>query len=349
MKEKLKKLPFGIIFGISLIACFYLTTAFVALYIVLNGVEAQTGGSITMFEHWYQILIFIFDIIFFITMILTLIFYFKNKKPKIKNNKILPKLFKRSPLTLIASFFAIMLAVSYIGGDLMLKHEAAINGVLGTNPYERIEDKDNSTVINDYKSDFLNNDGSFDDQKMRENSQEVALQAAVEGTVLLWNNENALPLKDNERVSLFGISQANYAYLGEGSGQMSVSPKENLRSAFQNVGLKFNTDLFMHYASLLSNHKRDSRRAVNEVSWEEINDKVNTSVQNNDVAIMTISRVAGEHYDILPTNKDNFVDSNNYLDLSTTEKNVLDHLGDLKKNGKIKKIVLLINSSNLIS
>lgn len=83
----------------------------------------------------------------------------------------------------------------------MLKHEAAINGVLGTNPYERIEDKDNSTVINDYKSDFLNNDGSLNDQKMRENSQEVALQAAVEGTVLLWNNEKALPLKENERVS----------------------------------------------------------------------------------------------------------------------------------------------------
>lgn len=41
MKEKLKKLPFGIIFGISLIACVYLATAFVALYIVLNGVEAQ--------------------------------------------------------------------------------------------------------------------------------------------------------------------------------------------------------------------------------------------------------------------------------------------------------------------
>lgn len=54
MKEKL---PFGIIFGINLIACFYLTTAFVTLYIVLNGVEAQTGGSITMFEHWYQILV----------------------------------------------------------------------------------------------------------------------------------------------------------------------------------------------------------------------------------------------------------------------------------------------------
>ena len=348
MKEKLKELPFGIIFGISLIACFYLTVAFVALYIVLNGVEAQTGGSITIFEHWYQILIFIFVIIFFITLILSLIFYFKNKKPKIKNDKILPKLFKRSPLVLFASFFAIMLAVSYIGGDLMLKHEAAINGVLGTNPYERIEDKDNSIVINDYKSDFLNNDGSLNDQKMRENSQEVALQAAVEGTVLLWNNEKALPLKENERVSLFGIAQANYAYLGEGSGQMSVSPKENLRSAFQNVGLKFNTDLFMHYASLLSTHKRDSRRAVNEVSWEEISDKVNTTVQNNDVAIMTISRVAGEHYDILPTNKDNFVDSNNYLDLSTTEKNVLDHLGDLKKNGKIKKIVLLINSSNAL-
>ena len=74
MKEKLKELPFGIIFGISLIACFYLTVAFVALYIVLNGVEAQTGGSITIFEHWYQILIFIFDIIFFITLILSLIF-----------------------------------------------------------------------------------------------------------------------------------------------------------------------------------------------------------------------------------------------------------------------------------
>lgn len=65
MKEKLKELPFGIIFGISLIACFYLTVAFVALYIVLNGVEAQTGGSITIFEDWYQTLIFILYYIFY--------------------------------------------------------------------------------------------------------------------------------------------------------------------------------------------------------------------------------------------------------------------------------------------
>ena len=348
MKDKLKKLPMGIIAGISAIICFYLTVAFIAIYIVLNGVEAQTGGSITIFEHWYQILIFIFDVLSLGTLITSLIFYFKNKKVKETNKKPLAKLFKRSPLVLLASFFAIMLAISYIGGDIMLAHEAAINGVLGTNPYKKIEDKDNATVINDYKSDFTNEDGSFNDEKMRENSQEVALEAATEGTVLLWNNEKALPLKENERVSFFGIAQANYAYLGEGSGQMSVSPKDNLRNAFQNVGLKFNTDLFMHYASLLSSHKRDSRRAVNEVTWDEISDKVSSSVQSDDVAIMTISRVAGEHYDILPTNKDNFVDANNYLDLSVTEKNVLDHLGEMKKNGQIKKIVLLINSSNAL-
>ena len=63
---------------------------------------------------------------------------------------------------------------------------------------------------------------------------------------------------------------------------------------------------------------------------------------------MIISRVAGEHYDITSTTRDDYVDPGNYLDLTQDEVDVLTNLIQLKNQGKVKKVILLINSANAL-
>ena len=53
---------------------------------------------------------------------------------------------------------------------------------------------------------------------------EKILEAAQEGIVLLRNNENTLPLSENETVSIFGRCQFDFYKCGMGSGGSVRSP-----------------------------------------------------------------------------------------------------------------------------
>ncbi len=277
--------------------------------------------------------------------------------------KTLKKIFKRSLWTMLTVFFGIMLAVVAVGADIADGFQAAINGFLGTNPYKRVTVGETNGPDTDYfKSDYTEKDADgntvyekdadgiwhavYDDQAMRKNSQEVALQAAVEGSVLLWNKNNALPLAQDSRVSMFGISSANYAFLGDGSGGMSVTPPNTLRVAFGNYGLAFNSQLFVKYAELTSKYSRAHRTNPNEAHWDDVKDVAQSSMEAGDTAVMIVSRISGEQYDIMPTNKDTFLDENNYLDLTVDEAEVLENIIALRNDGKLAKVVLLINSVN---
>ena len=60
----MRKLPWGIIMGVCAMLVFFLTVGTVAAYIILNGVAAQTNETASLFGEWYQVLMFVFDIIF---------------------------------------------------------------------------------------------------------------------------------------------------------------------------------------------------------------------------------------------------------------------------------------------
>ena len=48
----------------------------------------------------------------------------------------------------------------------------------------------------------------------------LAIQAVSEGSVLLKNDNNALPLQENTKVAVYGRIQTNYYKSGTGSGGM---------------------------------------------------------------------------------------------------------------------------------
>ena len=114
----------------------------------------------------------------------------------------LKKIFNRTFWTVSSSFLALDFILMTVGGVIAQKYNTQINNVFNINPYE-IVNKDNSNENTEYyKSDYYLDDGQYDHQKMRENSLSVSLQAALEGSVLLWNDNKALPLKEKEKVNL---------------------------------------------------------------------------------------------------------------------------------------------------
>lgn len=281
------------------------------------------------------------------------------------------KILNRSIWTVLSIFLAMDFSLLMVGGVIAQKYDNQINKVFGINPYEIVDQEGGNGEDSEYyKSDYYKNDGSYDHESMRQNSLKVAYQVATEGSVLLWNND-ALPLKENSKVNLFGVSSTNLLLCENGSGRVSPVVRNDLKSALENDGLEVNSKLFSAYKLLRTEgytrtdaiHIRGGDKdptnqpykeaAINEAPWNVLD---TTKVGNvtaslyEDAAIMIITRMSGEDQDTFKYYGKDFKEDDcfddNYMDLSANEADVLSNLKNLKAQGKIKKIILLINSTN---
>ncbi|HEY8391097.1 MAG TPA: glycoside hydrolase family 3 N-terminal domain-containing protein [Clostridia bacterium] len=290
------------------------------------------------------------------------------------------RIFKRSVWTLLSIFTGILFMISIIGSAIANENQAGINAMLGINAYKKIDISDDENVDTEYfKSKFYNSNGEYDHQAMRDNSEKIALQVAVEGSVLLWNNDigngaKALPLKKNTKVNLFGVStmvdnwsipSRHFLIQGEGSGMMydndsdpsrSLIRRANLSAELEKKGLIVNKQLVQRYneiggtyrKTLTMNSDFTYKFGLNEAPWSQIESTVNSSVDGG-AAVMIISRNAGEYKDILVGSNyvsNSHLDQYNYLDLSVEEADILNNLKRLKNEGRISSIILLINAAN---
>lgn len=79
MKKFLEKVPWGIFAGASGILCFYLTVAVFGIQFVFAQVNGQTGQAATIFDTWWQTLIFVFDIVCVIIFVSALTLFILKK------------------------------------------------------------------------------------------------------------------------------------------------------------------------------------------------------------------------------------------------------------------------------
>ena len=75
-----KKLPWGFLAGVCGVITFYLIAAIIAVFIILDRIEAETGGGTNLFGTWYQILLFFLALIFLAGTVILTIFGVKDKK-----------------------------------------------------------------------------------------------------------------------------------------------------------------------------------------------------------------------------------------------------------------------------
>ena len=131
----------------------------------------------------------------------------------------------------------------------------------------------------------------------------LARMAAAEGAVLLKNEEQALPLRENERISVFGRIQFDYYKSGAGSGGMVNTPYVvGILDALKEERLTLNEEVEETYREWIKDHPFDYGNGWAQDPWsqEEMplpEDLVKKAAAQSDAAVVIIGRTAGEDRD----------------------------------------------------
>ncbi len=136
----------------------------------------------------------------------------------------------------------------------------------------------------------------------------LSRRAAAEGCVLLENRNAVLPLKDGERVSLFGRMQQHYLGSGTGSGGLVVAPyRTNLLDELRaDPAVTVNEELAAVYAEWEKDNPVDNGNGgwatepYSQVEMPLTDEMVAGAAQKSDIALVVITRLAGESKDYSP-------------------------------------------------
>lgn len=199
-----------------------------------------------------------------------------------------------------------------------------------------------------------------------ENGRKVSMEQAKEGVVLLQNENNALPLSEDERsVSLIGYGSHNPVYCGAGSVSWNTTgDRSDFYDAFGYYGFTVNEDLKNYYTKNFGD--RDTKEGQSEMTGgdftiydheiTEYEDLLKKGGENGDVAVVTLSRMGGENNDLPmdmgdpdllgdPTLVDHKTgygdDGKSYLELQQVE---IDMLEAAREN--YDKVIVLLNTCN---
>ena len=193
--------------------------------------------------------------------------------------------------------------------------------------------------------------------------RELCYQIEAEGAVLLTNN-GSLPLAAGSKVSTLSVNSVDLTYGGTGSGNVDASKADNLKAALEKSGFTVNETLWNWYGSDEAKGLMDEvssgegkgesavlagQAPILEIDPAKYPENVKNSISEyDDAVIITFSRVGGEGYDPSFPGYEGNADAQNYLELNANERALLQYASDLKTAGKIKSIVVLINTSNAL-
>lgn len=185
-------------------------------------------------------------------------------------------------------------------------------------------------------------------------ANEVNEKIGEEGFVLL-KNENSLPLKKNAKVSVFGLNQNNMVYSGSGSSSKSNADGIDIFKSLDNAGISYNKTLKDYYSKLKSKYGRPASPTFGDIidgfstgeaplSAFNSNNPSSMAGEFLDAALVVISRIGGEGYDLPRTMKNiKGVEQNaHYLELDNNEKALLKNL--TSSSSPFNNVIVLINS-----
>lgn len=258
-------------------------------------------------------------------------------------------------LTFLSIPFAIIIIAAFTIVSMFDNTVALFVG--GT--FWKLENEDPEAIY--YESDFAS-----DEERVKRGS-ELVKQVEGEGAALLTNEDEALPLAKGAKVSLFSTSSVNIVYGGTGSANVDTTKCDNLKDALEKEGFEVNQTLWDFYetgdAAIYTREDagataQDSATAeettssygkaeIVEAPWDIYTEDVLKSVESyGDAAIVVLSRIGGEGADCYFDAA--LEDGRNYLALNQNEKDMMAGIKAMKDEGKIDKIVVLINTSNAL-
>lgn len=132
----------------------------------------------------------------------------------------------------------------------------------------------------------------------------LARQMAAEGTVLLENRDNALPLAPGSKAAIFGRAQCHYYKSGTGSGGMvNTDHVTGIWEALSGPGgYQCDADVRAVYTSWVAEHPYDAGGGWAQEPWFQpetplAEDVVRRAAAENDAAFVLLGRTAGEDQD----------------------------------------------------
>ena len=210
---------------------------------------------------------------------------------------------------------------------------------------------------------FFNAD-IFDREEFKEasfKSDELVKKIEEEGTVLLKNQNDCLPLVKEEKesypVNLFGWSSIDCGNvlrgIGTGYGRIDDSKKVTLSQALEENGFSVNQELLKFYEDFYKEDFNKKEMATRDVLFEPNLDSYPSSYLKNasnfsDTAIVTISRISGENCNEIKQYQEKINSlgetrdvTRHYLELSAEERELITYVEE-----NYSKVIILVNSTN---
>ena len=220
------------------------------------------------------------------------------------------------------------MGVAMAGTTIAWEQKGEINNFLGLNSkgtFQGTEFTEDGSLTNEGFNKYI------------EAAYDYCEQEEEEGSVLLYNKDNALPLTSTERkVTVFGRGSVDPVFRSTAGGSSTNKKYEQtLITSLKSAGFDVNQTLLDAYSSATPEERSVS--SVGEYAPSVYSTEVkNSFAGHNDVAFVTLSRFATEGQDLAMVNNK----GKRMLELDDNEKAML----DVVKNGGFKKIVLVLNS-----
>lgn len=271
----------------------------------------------------------------------------------------------------LTTLTASLLTVSVAAGPVVDSYRTDIDKFLGTKSSAMVTDSTDEDLYT-YKSDYSST------TELLDSIEDLGERMSEEGTVLLKNENNALPLSKDEtqKLSLLGFS----SYYPVQGGDMGSSLNENKGTDADTVdfvealdakGFKINEDLHDLYKSLESEFKTEVNMWGNIMEYyhitapatdgvfvskepsqekmDSVDDKWKDSMDDYNVMLVTIGRSSTENGTYLPgvdgVDASQNLNQTDPLGLSDDERDLINAAVEAKENNGGKVIVMLNNAN----
>ena len=271
----------------------------------------------------------------------------------------------------LTTLTASLLTVSVAAGPIVDSYRTDIDKFLGTKSSAMVTDSTDEDMYT-YKSDYSST------TELLDSIEDLGERMSEEGTVLLKNENNALPLSKDEtqKLSLLGFS----SYYPLQGGDMGSSLNENKGTDADTVdfvealdakGFKINEDLHDLYKSLEADFKTEvnmwgnimeyyhitapatdgvfASKEPSQEKMDSVDDKWKDSMDDYNVMLVTIGRSSTENGTYLPgvdgVDASQNLNQTDPLGLSDDERDLINAAVEAKENNGGKVIVMLNNAN----
>ena len=271
----------------------------------------------------------------------------------------------------LTTLTASLLTVSVAAGPVVDSYRTDIDKFLGTKSSAMVTDSTDEDLYT-YKSDYSST------TELLESIEDLGERMSEEGTVLLKNENNALPLSKDEtqKLSLLGFS----SYYPVQGGDMGSSLNENKGTDADTVdfvealdakGFKINENLQKLYKSLEADFKTEvnmwgnimeyyhitapatdgvfASKEPSQEKMDSVDDKWKDSMDDYNVMLVTIGRSSTENGTYLPgvdgVDASQDLNQTDPLGLSDDERDLINAAVEAKENNGGKVIVMLNNAN----